>query len=145
MKFEVSIFVETTWKGPARREGVAMWIVEYKRAGEPITREGKIHLESSTENQATLMAITEAVRILTKPCSIQVFTQCDHILNTVRNYWHTQWQKNEWHNAKGKPVKNADQWREMLEALQKHSYSFHDGWHEYQSLMQGAIRKEMEK
>ena len=45
MRFEVSIFVESTWKGPARRRGVAMWMVEYKRNGVPVTREGLIRLD----------------------------------------------------------------------------------------------------
>ena len=58
MRFEVSIFVESTWKGPARRRGVAMWIVECKRNGVPVTREGLIRLEDGTENMANLMAIT---------------------------------------------------------------------------------------
>lgn len=111
MKFDVNIYVETTWKGPARRKGVAMWLVEYKRAGESITRQGMIHLDDGTENQASLMAITAAAKILTKECSIRVFTQCEHILNTVGNFWYIQWQKNDWHNAKGKPVKNAELWQ----------------------------------
>lgn len=145
MKFDVNIYVETTWKGPARRKGVAMWLVEYKRAGESITRQGMIHLDDGTENQASLMAITAAAKILTKECSIRVFTQCDHILNTVGNFWHIQWQKNDWHNAKGKPVKNAELWQQMLEALGRHSYSFHSGHHEFQNVMQIEIRKEMEK
>ena len=25
---EARIYIETTWKGPARRDGVAMWLVE---------------------------------------------------------------------------------------------------------------------
>lgn len=33
----------------------------------------------------------------------------------------------------------------MLEALEKHSYSFHSGHHEFQNVMQIEIRKEMEK
>ena len=122
-----------------------MWLVEYKRAGESITRQGMIHLDDGTENQASLMAITAAAKILTKECSIRVFTQCDHILNTVGNFWHIQWQKNDWHNAKGKPVKNAELWQQMLETLGKHSYSFHSGHHEFQNVMQIEIRKEMEK
>lgn len=122
-----------------------MWLVEYKRAGESITRQGMIHLDDGTENQASLMAITAAAKILTKECSIRVFTQCEHILNTVGNFWHIQWQKNDWHNAKGKPVKNAELWQQMLEALGKHSYSFHSGHHEFQNVMQIEIRKEMEK
>lgn len=51
MKFDVNIYVETTWKGPARRKGVAMWLVEYKRAGESITRQGMIHLDDGTETR----------------------------------------------------------------------------------------------
>ena len=74
MKFDVNIYVETTWKGPARRKGVAMWLVEYKRAGESITRQGMIHLDDGTENQAALMAITAAAKILTKECSIPVLS-----------------------------------------------------------------------
>lgn len=145
MKFEVSIFIETSYRGPAKREGVAMWLVEYKRGGEPITREGLLHLENGTENQAALMAIKAAVEILLKPCSIRVFTQCEHILNTVRGFWHIQWQKNDWNNAKGKPVKNSDLWKKMLDVLQKHYYSFSGGEHEYQNYMKEAIRKEMER
>lgn len=119
-----------------------MWMVEYKRNGVPVTREGLIRLEDGTENMANLMAVKEAAGILTKPCSIRVFTQCDHILNTIQNHWHIAWQKNEWHNAKGKLVKNADLWKEMLNALQKHCYSFSIGEHKYQNYMKGAIRKE---
>ena len=66
-------------------------------------------------------------------------------MNTVGNFWHIQWQKNDWHNAKGKPVKNAELWQQMLETMGKHSYSFHSGHHEFQNVMQIEIRKEMEK
>lgn len=145
MKFDVNIYVETTWKGPARRSGVAMWIVEYKRGEESITRDGVIHLEDGTENKANLMAISEAAGILTKPCSVRVFTQCEHILNTTQNYWHIQWQKNEWRNGKGKPVKNAELWEKLMDTLQKHSCTYHSGHHEFQSVMQAELRKEMEK
>ncbi len=147
MIFEVNVYVESSWKGPARRKGVAMWLVEYrKKDGTQETREGMIHLESGTENQGALMAITEAAGILTKKCSIRVFTQCEHILNTTGNQWHIQWQKNEWRNAKGKPVKNAELWQKMLEALEKHTYTFHrSGKHEFQNVMQASIRKELER
>ena len=28
---EVRVYIESTWKGPARRDGVAMWLVECVR------------------------------------------------------------------------------------------------------------------
>lgn len=141
----VKIFIESTWKGPAKRDGVAMWLVECMRGDEPITRQGFVHLENGTEIRANLMCIINAFHILRKPCSALVFTQCEHILNTVQNHWHIQWQKNDWHNAKGKPVKNADLWEMLIEKARPHSYSMAAGHHEYSNVMQAAVNKEFEQ
>ena len=144
--FEVRIFVETTYTGPARRDGVAMWLVEYMRQnGEPVTRYGSIRTENGTENQATLEAIIAALRILQKKCSVRVFTQCEHILAAVRNGWCEQWQQAEWTNAKGKPVKNADLWNNLLEEMEKHDVTFETGPHEYRNLMQSDARRELDR
>lgn len=145
MSFEVNIFIETTYKGPARRTGAAMWLVEYKRGDVPITRQGILKLEDGTENQAALMATIAALSILTKSCSCRVFTQCEHILNSARNCWHIQWQKNDWHNAKGKLVKNSELWQQVIEISQKHAITYHSGRHEYQNVMQIELNKEMER
>ena len=141
----VRIFIESTWHGPSKRDGVAMWLVEYMKGDEPITRDGFIHLENGTEAQANLMGMINGFHILKKPCSASVFTQCDHILNTIQNHWHIQWQKNDWHNAKGKAVKNDDLWKMLIEKAGPHAYSVQGGPHEYQSFMQAAVQKELEK
>ena len=144
MKFAVKIFVETTCTGPARRDGATMWIVECMKNGVPVTREGIIRTEKGTENQAVLEAITQAVRILNKPCSIRVFTQCKHVLTATKNGWCRKWQQDGWISAKGKPVKNADLWRELLTETDKHNVQFESGPHEYRKLMQEKVKKEME-
>ncbi len=142
MSCEVNIYIETSYRGPAKRKGVAMWLVEYKKKdGTPVTRDGMIYLDESTENQASLMAVAAAVNILNKKCLIRVNTRCEHILNTIQNYWHIKWQQNGWCNAKGNPIKNAEQWKEMLVALEKHSYTFVTGHHEYREWMLRSIRK----
>ena len=141
----VRIFVETTWKGPAKRDGVAMWMVECMRGDEPITRQGFVHLENGTEAQGNLMAIINAFHILKKSCSASVFTQCEHILNTTQNHWHIQWQKNDWHNAKGKPVKNAELWEMFIEKARPHSYSIQGGHHDYKGIMEIEVRKEFDR
>lgn len=139
---EVRIFIESTWRGPAKRDGVAMWLVEYMRGDEPVTRQGFIHVKNGTEAQGNLMALINAFCILKKPCSASVFTQCEHILNTMQNHWHIQWQKDDWHNAKGRPVKNAELWQMLIEKGSTHTYSIQGGWHEYQSVMQMELEKE---
>lgn len=145
MRFAVRIFVETSYKGPARRDGAAVWLVEYMKNGVPVTREGMIRTEKGTENQAVLEALTQAVGILNKPCSIRVFTQCRHVLTAAGNGWCRKWQQDGWINSRGKPVKNADLWRELLEETGRHNVRFETGPHEYQKLMQDKVKKEMEQ
>ena len=140
---EVRIFIESTWEGPAKRDGVAMWLVEYMKGDEPVTRKGFIHVKEGTEAQGNLMAMINAFYILRKPCSALVFTRCEHILNTMQNHWHIQWQKNDWKNAKGKPAKNADLWQMLIEKAEMHTYSIQGGWHEYQNVMKSELQKEM--
>ena len=140
---EVRIFIESTWRGPAKRDGVAMWLVECMKNGEPHTRQGFIHLKSGTEAQGNLMAMINAFFILKKSCSALVFTQCEHVLHTIQNHWHIQWQKEDWRNAKGNPVKNAELWEMLIEKADPHTYSIQGGWHDYQVVMQSELQKEM--
>ncbi len=114
MRPRVDIFIETTYKGPARKDGAGMWVAEYrKKNGDPVTREGKIYLNDSTENQVTLLLIAAAMSILVKPCSVRVFTRCEHVLNAIKNGWPGQWEKAGWINAKGRPVGNAREWQQI--------------------------------
>lgn len=140
----VRIFIESTWNGPAKRDGVAMWLVEYMMGNIPITRQGFVHVENGTEAQGNLMALVNAFCILKKSCSASVFTQCEHVLNTAQNHRHIQWQKNDWHNAKGKPVKNAKLWEILIEKSAPHAYTIQRGEHEYQKIMQMNVKQEME-
>ena len=144
MRMEVRIFIESSWRGPAKRDGVAMWLVEYMKGDEPVTRQGFIHVRDGTEAQGNLMAMINAFSILKKSCEASVFTQCEHILNTMQNHWHIQWQKNDWHNAKGKPVKNAELWQMLIEKGRPHTYAIQGGRHDYQNVMQIELRKEMD-
>lgn len=141
---KVRIFIESTWRGPSKRDGVAMWLVEYMKGDEPVTRQGFIHVRDGTEAKGNLMAMINAFFILKKPCEASVFTQCEHILNTMQNHWHIQWQKNDWHNAKGKPVKNAELWQMLIEKGRLHTYSIQGGTHDYQNVMQIELRKELD-
>ncbi len=143
--FKVNIYIETTWRGPARRPGAAMWLVEYEtKSGIPVTREGMVYLEDGTENQGALAALAEAFSILTKSCSVRVFTQCEHILCSTGNFWHIQWEKNNWCNAKNKPIKNAELWQKVVESMKPHACTFHNENHSYRSVMELNLRKEME-
>lgn len=141
MRPEVNLYIESTFKGPARRDGRVMYILECRKSnGTPYIVKEIITCEASTENQANLTAIITALKRFNKPCLIRVFTRCEHILNTIQNGWHLVWQKNDWCNSKGRPVKNAGLWEEMLKQLGRHAYSFSGSSHKYT----GSMKRELE-
>ncbi|MDE7247768.1 MAG: hypothetical protein K2N43_07760, partial [Lachnospiraceae bacterium] len=80
----VNIYIETAFKGPAKRRMAGAWLVEYtlKSSGKPVTRGGILYADITTENEMALRLLNQALSILTKTCCIRVFTECTHILNT---------------------------------------------------------------
>lgn len=143
-KFQVTIFIETSLHSPAIREAAGAWLIEYiKTNGDPETRQGIISKDKTTENALALELLKEALERLTRPCQIRVNTECDHILNVMGNHWLPQWEKNDWKNSKGKPVKNAELWQQCKELMAVHSVSFSNGESSYRNVMQADIKKEM--
>lgn len=139
----VNIYIETLYKGPAKRRTAGAWLVEYTlKSGQPVTRGGILYTDMATENEMTLMLIRKAFSILTKTCCIRVFTNCQHVLNTMQNHWLWQWQKNSWRNAKDKLVNNADMWRECAMLIEHHMTEWTGEGHSYQRCMQARIQKE---
>lgn len=144
--FKVNIYIETSVHGPVIRRAAGMWLIEYiKKDDTPVTRQGCIRKESITENALALELMKEAFSRLTKPCSVRVNTECEHILNTMKGYWLAQWVKNDWRNAKNKPVKNAELWQQCHELMEQHGVTFENEPHSYQKWMQEEIKKELEK
>ena len=142
--FNVSIYIETSIKGPLVKKAAGVWLVEYITSKDiPETRSGFLWREEATENALTLELLAAAFSILTKTCSVRVNTQCEHVLNAVRNGWLHQWKDNGWVNAKGKPVKNAELWQPLSVLMGKHLVEFDSGSHPYRLVMQDKIRKSM--
>ena len=144
--FKVNIYIETTIKGPAKRDGAYIYILEFVReSGEPVTRQEVKHLEDTTENELVLRAMISALNRLTKNCEIRINTQCHHVLNTVQNLWHIQWEKSDWINSKGKEVKNKELWQQYVRMSQIHVITVLSSEHSYQDWMRRELKKEEEK
>lgn len=141
----VRIFIESTYKGPSKRRGVVMWLVEAQGSKGPVTREGELVLEEATETKACLQAIAAAAGILNKPCNVKVYTQCMPVLNAMQSGRYINWMQDGYTTQKGQPLKCADDWKRMLETLNNNAnFEFLSGKHEYQTYMQDRIRKVME-
>lgn len=142
--FEVKIYIETYIHGHKIGRAAGMWLIEYiKSNGEPETRKEIITREQTTEIVLVLELLNQALARLKKPCMILVNTECEHILNATTNHWLPQWQKNGWTKAGGKPVKNAELWKQCADLMSNHYLSFVKEWHSYKNFMQTEIRREL--
>lgn len=142
--FHVSIYIETSIKGPKVTRAAGEWLAEFVTSSRiPVTRSGIIIKEKTSENALTLELLRDALSILTKTCSIRLNTKCGHILQALGNGWTEQWKKNGWKKAGGKELANAELWKEVSGLMEHHLIDIDSGWHEYQDVMLRDIKRKM--
>ncbi|MFM9851840.1 MAG: ribonuclease HI [Sphingomonadaceae bacterium] len=73
----------------------------------------------STNNRMELMAAIRGLQALTKPCRVTLVTDSVYVKDGITKWIHG-WQRNGWRTAAKQPVKNADLWKELLEAIKPH-------------------------
>lgn len=78
----------------------------------------------TTNNRMELTAALEALKALTEPCKISIFTDSAYMLRAFTEGWLERWQRNGWKTAAKKPVENRDLW----ELLLKHTSRHHIQW-----------------
>lgn len=123
--FNVTVYIVTDIKPPAKRQAAGAWFIEYFTGkGKLKKRAGGLYRRETTETALVLELIRDALERLIKPCSVSVNTQCNHVLSAVKNHWLKQWGEDGWENARGKPVKNAQLWQQVAEKMDKHCVSF---------------------
>ncbi len=73
----------------------------------------------TTNNRMELMAAIRALQTLKRPCRVILSTDSSYVKDGITK-WIFGWQKNGWKTAAKKPVKNADLWQELLQAIAPH-------------------------
>ena len=85
----------------------------------------------TTNNRMEMTAVIRALDALKERCAVTVHTDSRYVIDGMTK-WIAGWQKRGWVNASREPVKNADLWRELLDATARHKVSWqwvkgHDG------------------
>ena len=73
----------------------------------------------TTNNRMELMAAIQALEALKKSCDITLTTDSKYVIQGITD-WLKNWKKNGWKTAAKKPVKNADLWQRLDQAVQPH-------------------------
>jgi ribonuclease HI len=78
----------------------------------------------TTNNRMELLAAISALEALTRPVTVQLYTDSTYVLNGITK-WVDGWKRAGWKTAAKKPVKNVDLWQRLVAAMAKHEVSWH--------------------
>ena len=73
----------------------------------------------TTNNIMELTAVNEALKSLTRPCTIILTTDSNYVKNGITQWIHN-WKKKGWKTANKKPVKNKEFWLQLDVEIQRH-------------------------
>ncbi|MGH6993965.1 MAG: ribonuclease HI [Caulobacteraceae bacterium] len=73
----------------------------------------------TTNNRMEITAAVEALRALKRPCRVELSTDSQYLQLGVTQ-WLSGWKARGWRTAGKKPVKNADLWEALEEAMAPH-------------------------
>jgi ribonuclease HI len=73
----------------------------------------------TTNNRMELMAAIQALESLTRPVAVRLHTDSAYLRNGITQ-WLPTWKRNGWMTAGKQPVKNADLWRRLETAVERH-------------------------
>ncbi len=77
----------------------------------------------TTNNQMELTATIEALKAISKPSNIALYTDSQYVKNGITS-WIFNWKKNGWKTANKKPVANKDLWIELEKYVDFHSVNW---------------------
>lgn len=99
---------------------------EYWAVLEFTDRKGRPHRKEirkkrkADKNSNILQAAVEAFQVLRVPCEVNLYIDSEYVLTPLRQRWIAAWETNGWRNARGKPIKNVDQWQQLSVAMAWH-------------------------
>jgi ribonuclease HI len=77
----------------------------------------------TTNNRMELMAAIRALESLTRPAEVQLHTDSVYLRSGITS-WLPSWKRNGWRTAAKAPVKNADLWQRLEQAVASHEITW---------------------
>jgi ribonuclease HI len=74
----------------------------------------------TTNNRMELMAAIQALEALTRPSIVRLHTDSTYVRNGITK-WLPNWRANGWKTKDRQPVKNADLWQRLSDAVVRHT------------------------
>lgn len=86
----------------------------------------------TTNNRMELMGAIVALEALKRPCSVELHSDSQYVVNAFNKHWVDGWQRKGWKTSNKQPVKNIELWKRLLAAKEPHRVQWlwvkgHDG------------------
>lgn len=78
----------------------------------------------TTNNRMELMAAIQALESLTRPCTVDLYTDSQYVRRGITE-WLADWKRRGWKTASRQPVKNQDLWERLDAATGTHAIRWH--------------------
>lgn len=75
--------------------------------------------KQTTNNRMELMAVIAALEALKRPCHVTITTDSQYVMKGMTE-WLPGWKARNWKTAAKKPVKNAELWQRLEQAITPH-------------------------
>ena len=80
--------------------------------------------KNTTNNIMEMTAVIEALKLVKRPCKIQIYSDSAYVVNAFLQGWIYNWIKKGWKTADGNPVKNKELWVELYNFTTIHEIKF---------------------
>ncbi len=81
-------------------------------------------LPDTTNNIMELTAVIEALKLLKRPCRVNLYSDSAYVVNAFEQKWIYGWLKNNWKTSNKEPVKNKELWEELYSLTKIHNVTF---------------------
>ena len=81
--------------------------------------------KNTTNNVMELTAVIEALKLLKRPCKVDLYSDSAYVVNAFLQNWILGWIKNGWKNSSKEEVKNKELWQELFSLTKIHDVTFH--------------------
>lgn len=78
----------------------------------------------TTNNRMEMIAAISALNALKSPSEVDLHTDSNYLRDGITS-WIKNWKRNGWRTAGKKPVKNADLWKILEQARDRHEVRWH--------------------
>lgn len=78
----------------------------------------------TTNNRMELLAAIEALKKLTEPCEVTLYSDSEYLVNAMAKGWAQKWQEDGWQRGRRGKALNPDLWERLLTLTSEHLVTF---------------------